>query len=166
MLTIQFDVKKINQLKHIFVQLREREQRFTAKEAFSRDFKEATEIELLLMQQELLTGDYSIGAEDIVNFSVINSELNQYMLPADDLDHLGHPVRIMLQENKAMQSLVTELAKEIDKLEQKEKLEESDEQIQQIQQRMRRLGAFHNHYNRKQKLIFPILERYGHSHPG
>lgn len=27
------------------------------------------------------------------------------------------------------------------------------------------LGQFHNHYTRKEKLFFPIMERYGHDSP-
>src|SRR5690606_37673374 len=37
--------------------------------------------------------------------------------------------------------------------------------IDEIKRHISCLGGFHNHFNRKEKLIFPILERYGHFAP-
>lgn len=36
------------------------------------------------------------------------------------------------------------------------------EMIDKLKQHIFRLGEFHKHYNRKEKLFFPIMERYGH----
>ncbi|WP_317940849.1 hemerythrin domain-containing protein [Sporosarcina thermotolerans] len=42
---------------------------------------------------------------------------------------------------------------------------QNTELVDQVKNHLFRLGEFHNHYHRKEKLFFPILERYGHVVP-
>src|SRR5699024_5682607 len=42
---------------------------------------------------------------------------------------------------------------------------QDESMIERLKEEMSLLGQFYNHYNRKEKLFFPILERYGHYTP-
>ena len=62
---MQFDIKKINKLKEILVRLRHEELSDLVQADFVQHFKNVSAVNILLMQLELINGDYGITIEDV-----------------------------------------------------------------------------------------------------
>src|SRR5699024_5355195 len=71
----------------------------------------------------------------------------------------GHPVQIFIDENKAFQPVLNQINHILKSLAENPK---SIQIIDKLKEQMTLLGQFNNHYHRKEKLFFPIMERYGH----
>src|SRR5699024_1202641 len=132
---------------------------------FDKYFKDASDIEILLMEQELITGDYSITIDDIKTFSRLYPYLNSYELDHVDFKHPGHPIHIFIEENKALKNVLERTTHLLTKVEQNPENNESPVMIEDLKHEMSHLGEFRKHYDRKEKLFFPILERYRHFAP-
>ena len=83
---------------------------------------------------------------------------------ADD-DQEGHPVYVFKQENLALRSAILRIRRIIENISKPENEEFKSDLVNGLKHQMSLLGQFHNHYTRKEKLFFPIMERYGHDSP-
>lgn len=76
---MQFDIKRITLLKELLLRLRHGEPTESIQADFDQYFKDMSVVNLLLMQLELVNGDYGITIEDIKKFSslIIQFELSK-----------------------------------------------------------------------------------------
>lgn len=156
--TLQFNMKNINRLKDILLRLQHEGQEEMIRGELEAHFKDVSTIEVLLIVYELKSGDDGITTRDVKNFLEFYDELHEdtFIKPAD-WNHPGHPLRILQDENSALQKALNQMDASINSL---QSLEEAE--AIKLREEFARLGQFYNHYNRKEKIIFPILERYNH----
>lgn len=168
MLNAQFDTRRINTLKDILHRLRHHEQDESIQTVIDQFFKDVNPVEVLLIEQELLNDDYDITVEDIIQLSEMHPHLYDEALNKAEismLNHPGHPIQIFKKENKAFQCTLYQINHLLATLEKDFQHEIKTKKLEKLNDLISRLGEFHNHYNRKEKLIFPIMERYGHYGP-
>src|SRR5690625_3346725 len=98
----QFDMKRINALKDIIVRLRNSARVESILEDFKQHFREISVVDLLLIELELINGEYGITVEDIQMFSDVYPYLNDHIIATEktfDTDHPSHPIQIFKEEN-------------------------------------------------------------------
>ena len=161
MIETQFDIKKVNAFKDLLVRIRHGESPQSIQKDFEKYFKEVSEVNLLLIIQELLNGDYGVTIEDIKKFYSIYTHLNDEAI-FDSFDQ-SHPVQIFRTENRSFQSLL----EKIDLLLEVYETQENDDKntINDLRKYIHQLGEFQKHYRRKEHLFFSILERFNHHVP-
>lgn len=156
------NIELMNQLKDILFRLQKGEPEQTVKKDFVQQFKDSSAVDILLILQGLKSGDYGITLEDIRTFLPI------YQRAADDsilnkdwpeAQYQGHPVQVFTEENSFFENCMSRLSILLTSL--KENTQEEN-MLNKLIEEMERLGDFYRHYHRKEKLFFPILERYGH----
>lgn len=161
----QFDVKRIQLLKDILLRLRDGVEADSLVEEVEQFFTDVSIPEVLLMELEMIDGVDGVTMNDVKELSRIYAHIGVDGIGADLLEKAaqpGHPLAILQAENRAFET----------ELEQMDKLfyalvidEKQPEVMAEIQDKFYRIGAFHKHYHRKEKLYFPVMERYGHFTP-
>lgn len=167
MANAQFDIKQINILKDILLRLHHGESLESVQKDFDQHFEHVSVVEILLIEQELISSDHGITAEDVMKLSSVHTQLygtsiNDRYVP--EANHPGHPVQIFKDENTAFQSILNQINHFLDSLE-NEQQHIHEDTSERLKEQMSLLGEFSKHYNRKEKLFFPILERHGHYTP-
>lgn len=168
MLNKQFDIKRIHMLKDILIRLRHEEREKNVQEDILQYFKEVSVPEVLLIEQVLINGDYGITIGDVKKLSSIHPHLYIEAIDEADLatiDHPGHPVQIIKQENKDFQSNINQINYLLESFEKDPEHFQATDMMDILKQQVSHLGEFHKHYHRKEKLIFPMMERYGYFDP-
>ncbi len=157
MLTVQYDLKRRDALKGMFIRLRSEEAEESIREDLNRLIEEVGVVGFLLIKQTLIHNDEDVTIEDARKMSALDLQLIN-----DDALEQSHPISLFKQENALFQSTLKEVWRLLTLLEEEEQLDT----IEELQQKIYQLGEFHKHYHRKEKLLFPLLERYGHVQPG
>lgn len=168
MLNVQFDIKRINRLKEILFRLRHGGSEESIQTDFDQYFKNVSVVGLLLMELELINGDYGITIEDVKSLSSIHPHLYGSTMnegKTSITNHPGHPVQIFKEENTALQFVLNQINYLLESFEEDQDNIQKSDRLEELKQHIFRLGEFHNHYHRKEKLFFPIMERYGHYSP-
>ncbi|MBY7143105.1 DUF438 domain-containing protein [Virgibacillus sp. NKC19-3] len=163
----QYNMKLINILKDILHRLHDTGPSESIQEEFDRHFKDVNAVEILLIVQELKSGDYGITSQNVKELFRVYAQLyghsmNEWNIP--ETQHPGHPVQIFANENKAFLEIFTEMNSLLELLE-KNQHQLQEDTLERLKELMSSLGQFYNHYNRKEKLFFSILERYRHYTP-
>ncbi len=160
----QFDIKRIHVLKDIVIRLRNSGRVESILEDFKQHFKDVSVVDLLLIELELINGDYGITARDIQMFSDVYPYLNDHTITEEknpDTDHPSHPMQIFKKENTAFRDVLSQINHQLESFEK----EKHTDMVEDLKHNIFLLGEFHNHYHRKEKLFFPIMERYGYHDP-
>src|SRR5699024_9117108 len=135
---------------------------------FDQHFKQVSTVEILLIVQELENGDHGITSEDVLKLFNVYKQLYGHSINcrhAPEAHQPGHPVQIFINENRALQSVLNQINDLLESIEKNQRYTQDEDMIDRLEEHMSRLGQFYSHYNRKEKLYFPILERYGHYTP-
>lgn len=157
MFHLQFDIRSINQLKNLLLQIQQGEQEKALQDEFKQLFDHVGSEELLLILIELLNGDYGVTVDDVEKVASMQPYLynKNLKLPPE------HPIQIFKGEMDAFRYVLNQVDIILEILEKRE----HEARVEELKDLTLRLGAFHNHFNRKEKLFFPILERYGNYSP-
>lgn len=164
---LQFDIKRINLLKDLVLRLRHGEMPEVIRIEIEETYSDVSDLDFRLTVQELLKEEHGVTIEDAKRLFSI------YPHSPDDTadgkassmgDHPGHPVQIFKEENRTFSSMIVRMGRLMDVLEQEYPTQHADE-IDELKQLIFRLGELHKHYHRKEKLFFPIMERYGYYNP-
>lgn len=161
MLNTQFDIRKISTLKELFVRLRHEGLTPSIQVDFGRSLQGLSFLDILLMQLELINGDYGILIQDIEKISSVYPYLSENVTTYDP----GHPVQIFKEENTAFQAVMNQINALFELIDKNQNKFQKTARLDELKDAIFRLGEFRNHYNRKEKLYFPILERYGYYAP-
>lgn len=164
----QFNPKLINLLKDILLRLHHGEPSESVHEDFYQHFKQVSAVEILLIVQDLMSDNHGITAEDVKKLFRIYSRLYGHSMDewhVPESHHPDHPIQILKEENKTFQVILKRINNYMTLLE-KDQQHLQEDTIEKLMEQMSLLGQFYNHYNRKEKLFFPILERYRHYTPG
>lgn len=160
----QFDIKRINRLKDILIHLRHGETLELVQADFKQYFNDVSVVDILLIELELINGDYGITIDDVKTLSSIYPDLYSKILNKMKMSNTfykSHPVQTFKEENTAFQVVLHKINQLIESFEK----EQHKDILDDLTRHILRLGEFHNHYHRKEKLFFPIMERYGYHDP-
>lgn len=154
MINLQYDLKRLSILKDLFLRFRDGESVSTIRADFDIYFNDVDKVEILLIIHELLNGNYGITMEDVKKLNLVSAE----NFVEDKMMMDGHPIQIFKKENKTFEFLLHQIKTLLETI----KKEPQPKVIEDVIEQMSRLGGLYSHYNRKEKLFFPIMERYGH----
>ncbi|MGT2755778.1 DUF438 domain-containing protein [Streptococcus ovuberis] len=159
--------ERIDILKGILLELHQGASPETVQARFEEHFTGVSAIEISLMEQELISADTGITFEDVMQLCDVHANLFKGAVQGvelPDAEHPGHPVRIFRDENLALRAALLRIRRLLERLR-----DSSEEDAQAIGQGLKRqmalLGQFERHYQRKEELFFPQMEKYGHTAP-
>ncbi|HFI0035842.1 TPA: DUF438 domain-containing protein [Streptococcus suis] len=160
--------QRIDILKNILLDLHNGASPESVQNQFNQHFTGVSALEISMMEHELMSSDTGITFEDVMSLCNIHANLFKGAI-ADvevaDMDREGHPVYVFKQENLALRAALLRIRRIIDQYEQTEDAELKDQLLQGLTRQFDLLGQFENHYTRKEKVFFPIMEGYGHDAP-
>ncbi|MBG9986112.1 DUF438 domain-containing protein [Facklamia sp. DSM 111018] len=162
------DNKRISILKDILLRLHQGADPKTVQEDFNRHFTGVSAIEISMMEHQLISEDNEITFEDVMKLCNVHANLFKGAIHDNDIadaDLPGHPVRVLKDENLAFQASLMRINRLLDNLEASPPAQWEDGLLDGLKKQMKILGQFKRHYNRKEEVIFPIMERYGHNAP-
>lgn len=154
--------QKINDLKSILLRLHNGESPDSLQKEFNEKFQGVSAMEIALMEQELINGNHGIDYTDVMKLCNVHANLMKSSIhpqSLEDMDHEGHPIQVLKQENLAMKACIMRINRLFSALE-----SQPDQTgiLDGLKRQLGLIGQFKKHYDRKEYVIFPILEHYGH----
>lgn len=157
LMSFHFNVKKINMVKHDMDAFYHGEIEMQDLPLLKEKYAQLPRVSLFLLIHYLFANDndLKIRQYDRFIYGVIGYHIEEQLedLPA------YHPVRILVNENYRFRNLMYKLKIGIDQLEDGW----SDVMQAEMSDIIHSVGQMYNHFHVKEKLISPVLERYGHS---
>ena len=160
--------ERIEVLKSILLDLHNGASAESVQELFNKHFAGVSAIEISLMEHELMNSDTGVTFEDVMSLCNVHANLFKGAIQdveVADTDHSGHPVQIFKQENLALRAALMRVRRLLSTYESTEDEELLPEIRKGLQRQLGLVGQFDIHYQRKEELMFPIMESYGHDSP-
>ncbi|KXT81511.1 hypothetical protein STRDD11_02032 [Streptococcus sp. DD11] len=160
--------ERIEILKSILLDLHQGASAESVQELFNEHFTGVSAIEISLMEHELMNSDSGVTFEDVMSLCNVHANLFKgavQNVEVADTDHPGHPVQIFKQENLALRAALMRVRRLLDTYEQSDDAEMLTEIGKGLLRQLGLVGQFAIHYQRKEELMFPIMESYGHDSP-
>ena len=160
--------ERIEVLKSILLDLHNGASAESVQELFNEHFAGVSAIEISLMEHELMNSDTGVTFEDVMSLCNVHANLFKGAIQnveVADTDHPGHPVQIFKQENLALRAALMRVRRLLSTYETTEDEELLPEIRKGLQRQLGLVGQFDIHYQRKEELMFPIMESYGHDSP-
>lgn len=160
--------ERIEVLKSILLDLHNGASAESVQELFNEHFAGVSAIEISLMEHELMNSDTGVTFEDVMSLCNVHANLFKGAIQnveVADTDHPGHPVQIFKQENLALRAALMRVRRLLSTYETTEDEELLPEIRKGLQRQLGLVGQFDVHYQRKEELMFPIMESYGHDSP-
>ena len=160
--------ERIEVLKSILLDLHNGASAESVQELFNEHFAGVSAIEISLMEHELMNSDTGVTFEDVMSLCNVHANLFKGAIQdveVADTDHPGHPVQIFKQENLALRAALMRVRRLLSTYESTEDEELLPEICKGLQRQLSLVGQFDIHYQRKEELMFPIMESYGHDSP-
>lgn len=159
--------ERIEVLKNILLDLHHGAKAEAVQEEFNKHFTGVSAIEISLMEHELMNSDTGVTFEDVMSLCNVHANLFKGAVrdvEVADTDHPGHPVQIFKQENLALRAALMRVGRLLDTYINSD--EEMQEEIRKgLKRQLSLVEQFERHYKRKEELMFPIMESYGHDSP-
>jgi|SRR5690625_2668622 len=164
MAVARLNTKLINTLRDILLRLHYGEVMEDVQTDFKRSFQGVDAVEILLIIYDLLNSDDGITHRDVKKFFAMYVDLYGYSITDIDVPakQSNHPVNIFQAENKALQDALPPIDNLLNMLEENPQYLHDENVVERLKEKIAQIGQFINHYNRKEKIYFPILERYGY----
>ncbi|MGZ0918740.1 DUF438 domain-containing protein, partial [Streptococcus thermophilus] len=159
---------RIQILKEILLDLHHGASPESVQGLFNQHFKGVSALEISMMEHELMASEDGVTFEDVMSLCNVHANLFKGAIAdveVSDADQEGHPVYVFKQENLALRSAILRIRRIIENISKPENEPFKSDLLNGLKHQMTLLGQFHNHYTRKEKLFFPIMERYGHDSP-
>lgn len=160
--------KRIDVLKDILLRLHDGADAASVQEDFNQHFTGVSALEISMMEHELMGSDTGITFEDIMGLCNVHANLFKGAISdveVPDAEQEGHPVYLFKQENLALRAAMLRIRRIIENYEKPENEPYRLDLLNGLRHQMSLLGQFDRHYTRKEKLFFPVMERYGHDAP-
>lgn len=160
--------KRIDVLKDILLRLHDGADATSVQEDFNQHFTGVSALEISMMEHELMGSDTGITFEDVMGLCNVHANLFKGAISdveAPDAEQEGHPVYLFKQENLALRAAMLRIRRIIENYEKPENEPYRLDLLNGLRHQMSLLGQFDRHYTRKEKLFFPVMERYGHDAP-
>lgn len=134
---------------------------------FDQHFQGVSAIEISLMEHQLIeSDDNDITFEDVMELCNVHANLFKNKVDgAGDISEFekpGHPIHVLKTENQAMRAALMRINRLIKNI--------SDDALEPgilrgLKNQLALLGQFEHHYQRKEEVIFPVMEKYNHTAP-
>ena len=160
--------ERIEVLKSILLDLHNGASAESVQELFNEHFTGVSAIEISLMEHELMNSNTGVTFEDVMSLCNVHANLFKGAIQdveVADTDHPGHPVQIFKQENLALRAALMRVRRLLSTYESTEDEDLLPEIRKGLQHQLSLVGQFDIHYQRKEELMFPIMESYGHDSP-
>lgn len=160
--------KRIDVLKDILLRLHDGADAASVQEDFNQHFTGVSALEISMMEHELMGSDTGITFEDVMGLCNVHANLFKGAISdveAPDAEQEGHPVYLFKQENLALRAAMLRIRRIIENYEKPENEPYRLDLLNGLRHQMSLLGQFDRYYTRKEKLFFPVMERYGHDAP-
>ena len=144
-------------LKDIIKRLHNGESVEDVKEEFEKTFAGVSANEISEAEAELMKE--GIKVEEIqslcdVHASVFKGSIEEIHNPTDPSKIPGHPLNTLIKENRKIESIIEKINSNIIEL-------DKDENYSNLLSSIEELDIINIHYQKKENLIFPIMEKYG-----
>ena len=144
-------------LKDIIKRLHNGESVEDVKEEFEKTFAGVSANEISEAEAELIKEGVKI--EEIqslcdVHASVFKGSIEEIHNPTDPSKIPGHPLNTLMKENRKIESIIEKINSNIIEL-------DKDENYSNLLSSIEELDIINIHYQKKENLIFPIMEKYG-----
>ena len=160
--------ERIEVLKSILLDLHNGASAESVQELFNEHFAGVSAIEISLMEHELMNSDTGVTFEDVMSLCNVHANLFKGAIQdveVADTDHPGHPIQVFKQENLALRAALMRVRRLLSTYETTEDEDLLPEICKGLQRQLSLVGQFDIHYQRKEELMFPIMESYGHDSP-
>ena len=140
----------------------------SVQEAFDKHFTGVSAMEISMMEHELMTSDTGVTFEDVMKLCNVHANLFKGAVQGvevADTDNPGHPVYVFKEENLALRAALLRIRRILDNYAKPENADFRSDLLKGLKHQFDLLGQFDLHYTRKEKLFFPVMERYGHDAP-
>ncbi len=164
---MQIADQKVYALKRFILRLRDEVSPNDIQEEFQQLFEDANVVDVLLAELTLLMTDDEITIEDMKRLEPLRARLteNGQHEKGNKVTEAHHPIQIYKEENAALLGVLNRMKELLMWFEQNPSEAQETAEQKEMQLCIQQLGEFHNHYHRKEKLFFPIMERYGYMGP-
>ena len=144
-------------LKDIIKRLHNGESVEDVKEEFEKTFAGVSANEISEAEAELIKEGVKI--EEIqslcdVHASVFKGSIEEIHNPTDPSKIPGHPLNTLMKENRKIENIIEKINSNIIEL-------DKDENYSNLLSSIEELDIINIHYQKKENLIFPIMEKYG-----
>lgn len=160
--------KRIEVLRDILLRLHNGESAESVQAEFDEHFSGVSAIEISLMEHELMNSDSGVTFEDVMKLCNVHANLFKGVIKnveVEDSEHPGHPVQVFKQENLALRAAIIRVRRILDNYTKLDEGETKEAVLKGLLRQLQLLGKFDIHYKRKEELMFPIMEKYGHDAP-
>ncbi|MCS7175377.1 DUF438 domain-containing protein [Pseudothermotoga sp.] len=146
--------QKKQAIKHIIKQLHAGMPLVEAKEKFEKEIGSITSYEIAQIEQELI--NEGVSPEEIKLFCNVHAMLFESVLSKNfkSVDHPAHPINFFKQENEYIKKLLEQIRASA--------WEKNKEKLKGL---LEELKGIEVHYQRKEQVLFPYLEKHGFTGP-
>ncbi len=157
-------MSKTKELGKIISRLHDGEDPEVVKKAFTDQFESVTSAEIIQMEQQLVDDGMAISEIQKlcdIHADVFNMSIEQIHQKLPEHEKEGHPIRVLKEENRALEAHMEKMLEVI------EKYASSKSEIDHfaLLTMTQELFDIDKHYARKEKSIFPLMEKYGFEAP-
>lgn len=154
---INIDPERLELLKTLIRGLHEGQDRNVIKKRFRENFDTVDASEIIAMEQSLV--DEGMDVMEIqklcdIHADIFDGSIDEIHGVAGDYLKEGHPVHVMKQENRALESLLNDL-----------EITLKDEKSFESLSNLNLLWDIDKHYSVKENCYFPLMEKYGFTAP-
>lgn len=153
-------MSKVKELGNIIKKLHQGVDKEEVKKEFNEKFNSVTSQEIVEMEQQLIKDGMTI--DEIqglceIHADVFNESIEEIHRIVPEHEKEGHPIKVLKTENRAIENHLEEMGKLIDEYEK----EDSESLRIALLTKSQELFDINKHYARKEKAIFPLMEKYG-----
>lgn len=160
--------KRIDILEDILIRLHNGATPESVQEEFNKHFTGVSAIEISMMEHQLMFGDSEITFEDVLKLCNVHAKMFENNIDEAigvDIEKPGHPVQVFKEENMALRQATMRIENILNSLEEMEQDEIESGLLRGLKHQYDLMSQFKKHYERKEKVFFPVMEKYGHDSP-
>lgn len=157
-------MSKTDKLGQLILRLHQGEPAETVKEDFRDQFGSVTSAEIIRMEQQLV--DQGMPVEEIqrlcdIHADIFDTSIEEIHALPPEFEREGHPLKVLKDENRALEQHLEDTF--FLTLQYETSLEKQHRF--QLLSKVNELFDLNKHYQRKEVLFFPLLEKYGYDAP-
>lgn len=157
-------MSKTDKLGQLILRLHQGEPAETVKEDFRDQFGSVTSAEIIRMEQQLV--DQGMPVEEIqrlcdIHADIFDTSIEEIHALPPEFEREGHPLKVLQDENRALEQHLEDTF--FLTLQYETSLEKQHRF--QLLSKVNELFDLNKHYQRKEVLFFPLLEKYGYDAP-
>lgn len=155
---------KVKELGEIIKKLHQGVDKDVVKKEFTDKFESVTSAEIVEMEQQLVEGGMTVGEIQKlcdIHADVFNLSIEEIHKVVPDHEKEGHPIKVLLDENRAIENHLEEMLVLVKNYE-----KDQNEGVRiALLTKSQELFDIDKHYDRKEKAIFPLMEKADISSP-